>query len=267
MKVYGLYGKSGTGKSYQAMTLCKERDIESIIDDGLFIWKNQMMAGTSAKRQPSKIKAIKTALFTDEEHCIEVQQKIKELAPASILIIGTSFEMVDKIIKRLDLPEPDELIAIETITTEAEREIARRERKELGKHVVPVPEFQIKRHFSGFFVDQLNVLRSKGGKHSAGEKTVVRPTFSYLGKYDLSDKVISDIVTYIGANVSGIHSILKVQTEKTGDGVKVEALVLMHYGIMIVEAAKELQEKAVEAIETMTAFHIMAFNVEVKALK
>lgn len=114
-------------------------------------------------------------------------------------------------------------------------------------------------------MDQLNVLRSKG-KHSAGEKTVVRPTFSYLGKYDLSDKVISDIVTYIGANVSGIHSILKVQTEKTGDGVKVEA-VLMHYGIMIVEAAKELQEKAVEAIETMTAFHIMAFNVEVKALK
>ena len=37
MKVYALVGKSGTGKSYQAVNLCKELNIEAIIDDGLFI--------------------------------------------------------------------------------------------------------------------------------------------------------------------------------------------------------------------------------------
>ncbi len=266
MKVYGLYGKSGTGKSYQAMTLCRKLDIESIIDDGLFIWKNHMVAGISAKRQPSMIKAIKTALFTEDSHCLEIQEKIKEIAPESILILGTSNDMVEKIVKRLGLPEPSEMIAIESITTEAERQIARKERKELGKHVIPAPEFQIKRQFSGFFVDPLHMLRSKGGKHPT-EKTVVRPTFSYLGKYDLSDKVISDIVTHIGLGVSGLHSVVRVQTENTGDGVKIEAVVLMHYGIMIIDAAKELQEKAVEAIEMMTAFHIMAFDVQIKGLK
>ena len=35
MKVYGLIGKSGTGKSFQAVNLCKQLNIESIIDDGL----------------------------------------------------------------------------------------------------------------------------------------------------------------------------------------------------------------------------------------
>ena len=44
MKVYTLSGRSGTGKSFQAINLCKERNIESIIDDGLFIYKNKVFA-------------------------------------------------------------------------------------------------------------------------------------------------------------------------------------------------------------------------------
>ena len=50
MKVRTIW-KSGTGKSYQAMNLCKELDIEAIIDDGLFIYGNRVMAGISAKAE------------------------------------------------------------------------------------------------------------------------------------------------------------------------------------------------------------------------
>nr|HPO04189.1 hypothetical protein [Bacillota bacterium] len=134
MKVYGLYGKSGTGKSYQAMSLCKELDLEAIIDDGLFIYGNRVMAGVSAKRQNTRIKAIKTALFTDDEHCRQVRNKIKEADPPGVLILGTSEDMVDKIRRRLDLPEPDRMISIEEITTEGQREAAKKQRRELGKH-------------------------------------------------------------------------------------------------------------------------------------
>ena len=70
MKVYTLTGKSGTGKSYQAINLCKEKNIESIIDDGLFIYRNRVEAGISAKRQKTLVGAIKTALFTLDEHGI-----------------------------------------------------------------------------------------------------------------------------------------------------------------------------------------------------
>ena len=61
MKVYALVGKSGTGKSYQAMDLCRDRGIEAIIDDGLFIYKNNIVCGSSAKREPTKIGARKAA--------------------------------------------------------------------------------------------------------------------------------------------------------------------------------------------------------------
>ena len=47
MDVYTLVGKSGTGKSFHAMNLCKKLNIEGIIDDGLFIYKNSVIAGIS----------------------------------------------------------------------------------------------------------------------------------------------------------------------------------------------------------------------------
>ena len=74
MKVYGLIGKSGTGKSFQAVNLCKRLKIESIIDDGLFICRNKVVAGISAKRQPTKVGAVKSALFYKEEHMTEVKE-------------------------------------------------------------------------------------------------------------------------------------------------------------------------------------------------
>ena len=79
MKVYGLIGRSGTGKSFQAVNLCKELNIESIIDDGLFICRNKVAAGISAKRQKTKVGAVKAALFTDEGHMKEVSEAIGKM--------------------------------------------------------------------------------------------------------------------------------------------------------------------------------------------
>lgn len=267
MKIYGLYGKSGTGKSYHAMSLCKELDLEAIIDDGLFIYGNRVLAGISAKRQNTKIKAIKTALFTNEEHCREVRNKIQEVNPPGILILGTSQEMVYKIQARLGLPEPVEMISIEEITTESQRETARKQRKELGKHVIPAPTFQIKRQFSGYFLDPLRIFRSRGGKTTYAEKTVVRPTYSYLGDYDLSDKVITDIATYIGKQVPGVENVLRVTVESSEEGVRIIILVLMKYGAKIIEVAKELQKKVSEQVEAMTAFNITAVDIDVRGIK
>lgn len=70
------------------------------------------------------------------------------MKPSSILIIGTSDRMVDKIAARLGIGRIGESIYIEEITTEAQRDIARRQRYEMGQHVIPVPTFQLKRQFS-----------------------------------------------------------------------------------------------------------------------
>ena len=45
MKVYALVGKSGTGKSHHSMWVARENNIDYIIDDGLLVSDNQIIAG------------------------------------------------------------------------------------------------------------------------------------------------------------------------------------------------------------------------------
>lgn len=267
MKVYALVGKSGTGKSYQAVNLCKELNIDSIIDDGLFIYENNIVAGTSAKRQDTKVGAVKTALFTGEAHWEEVTTGIREHNPQKTLVVGTSDKMVKRIVERLNLPPIERTVYIEHITTEGERAIAGKQRDELGKHVIPAPTFQLKRQFSGYFVDPLRIFRGWGmSKDSYAEKSVVRPTYSYLGDYTLSEKVFDDIITHIAESVDGVDDILRVSSIKAADGLDMTVLINMQYGFNLIEQGRILQEKAVEKIEEMTAFHVNRLDVEVRDL-
>lgn len=51
MEIVALVGQSGSGKSYKAIMLAKEKSIEYIIDDGLLIKGNKIVAGKSAKEK------------------------------------------------------------------------------------------------------------------------------------------------------------------------------------------------------------------------
>lgn len=266
MKVYSLVGKSGTGKSFHAMNLCGEKDIQAIIDDGLFIYDGHIEQGISAKRQATKIGAIKTALFTDEEHRASVAAKIKEINPGKILILGTSKGMVDRIAERLGLPEIEERISIEDITTEEERNEAHKQRYELGKHVIPVPAGQLKVDFSGYFLHPLRIFKGFGGMAKQEERSIVRPTYSYMGEFYISDKVIADIVGHLCRKNKGIHSVSKVITQNTKHGVEMSVSVNMKYGVQIMECAKDLQKDIIAQVESMTAFNIKSVDVVVKGL-
>ncbi len=267
MKVYALVGKSGTGKSYQAINLCREKNIESIIDDGLFIMGNNVAAGISAKRQSTKIGAIKTALFTDEEHRSAVAEKIASAAPESLLILGTSTGMVEKIREALGLPAISEFVDINDITTEAERETAGWQRKELGKHVIPVPSFALKRQFSGYFLDPLRMFKGRSRQGALGEKSVVRPTYSYLGEYFISERVISDIAHYVCAHMPEVASVVRVTAVKQEDGIQIELIVFLRYGYRIMDVAKMLKRRVSEEVERMTAFNVERLDIEVRGLK
>ena len=50
IKVYAFVGPSGTGKSYRAQMVASEKSINYIIDDGLLIKDNEVLAGESAKK-------------------------------------------------------------------------------------------------------------------------------------------------------------------------------------------------------------------------
>ena len=87
MKTYAFVGPSGTGKSYRAQMVANEKNIKYIIDDGLLISGNEVIAGISAKKAPTKIETVRNALFQSEDKRKEIQKAIKKYKPESILIL------------------------------------------------------------------------------------------------------------------------------------------------------------------------------------
>ena len=74
MDVIALVGPSGTGKSHRALLVAHEHKADAIIDDGILIKDGKIIAGHSAKREPSKIMAVRRAIFILPGHAEEVRQ-------------------------------------------------------------------------------------------------------------------------------------------------------------------------------------------------
>ena len=268
MKVYGLSGKSGTGKSFQAINLCREHKIESMIDDGLFIYRNAVQAGHSAKRDENKITAIRTAIFDREADRRAVAEKIREVAPESILIIGTSDAMVERIASRLELPPPDPIIHIEDIVDSDAISTALKQRREGGKHVIPVPTMEVQKQFSGYFMIPLKMFFERNGKVlQDDEKTVVRPTYSYLGNFTIAQSAVTDIMQHVAARSDGVQEVLKCTAEIRQDGVVLRMNGIFEYGGRLMKQVETLQKNLAEAVEHMTAFNILSVQVTVRGLK
>ncbi len=266
IKVYAFVGPSGTGKSYRAQMVANEKDIHFIIDDGLLIHDNEVIAGESAKKAPTKIETVKHALFYKEEEQQEIIKAFKKYKPQSILILGTSDGMVQKIAANLGLPEISETVYITDVATKQEMETARRIRVTEGKHVIPVPTFQIKKDFSGYLLDPLQIFKSKGkGKDPyISEKSIIRPTFSYLGNFTISDTVFRQILEYLASKTPAIYKILKLRVENYGDGAKIYMEVTVYYGYNVIDGINEFKRKARKEIEKLTSMNVVELNVVAK---
>ena len=202
MDVIALVGPSGTGKSHRALQVAQEHNADAIIDDGILIQNGHIIAGESAKTEKSKIMAVRRAIFVLPGHAEEVREAIQRIQPHRILVIGTSENMVHKIAQTLRLPSIQLIIRIEDIASRAEMDLARFHRVKEGKHIIPVPTIELKPHFSGYLIDPLQSIfkRSRVRRRKLGEKSIVRPVFSYYGKLIINDKVIREVVERVVKN-------------------------------------------------------------------
>ena len=137
----------------------------------------------------------------------------------------------------------------------------------MGKHVIPVPTFELKPQFSGYFLAPMRKFRVRNGKRDYYEKSVVRPTYSYLGNFSISDKVIADVVNYTAAQQNEVFQVNKVSTQSREDGIIINMSVILKYGVYVFAAAENLQRIVAKKVELMTSINILAVNVEVKGLK
>lgn len=266
IKVYAFVGPSGTGKSYRAQMVASEKNVNFIIDDGLLIKDNEVIAGESAKKAPTKIETVKHALFYKEEEKQEIIKALKKYNPESILILGTSDGMVQKIAANLGLPEISETTYISDVATQEEMQTARRIRVTEGKHVIPVPTFEIKKDFSGYLLDPLQIFKTKGKgqKPYISEKSIIRPTFSYMGNFTISDTVFRQIVEYIVAKTEGIYKVQKIRVDNFGEGVKIYLEITIVYGFNLINDTQEFKEKAKKEIEKLTSMNVEEFEVVIK---
>ena len=269
IKVYAFVGPSGTGKSYRAQMIASERGISFIIDDGLLIKENEVIAGESAKKAATKVATVKHALFYEESEREPIIKAFKKYKPESILILGTSDGMVQKIAANLGLPEISETIYITDVATEEEMKTARRIRVTEGKHVIPVPTFEIKKDFSGYLLDPLQIFKSKGKGQQPyiSEKSIIRPTFSYLGKFTISDTVFRQIIEHIAKKEKGIYRVTKtrVSTENQVETIYLE--VILMYGYNIKETLTHFREKSIREIEKYTAMTVEKMDIVAKGIQ
>lgn len=272
MQVYAFVGKTGTGKSYNALKVAKSYDIKYIIDDAILIKETKVVAGKSAKTEASKIASVKAAIFFYEDRKKEMMDAIKKEKIEKILILGTSDEMVQKIAGNLELGPIFKTIYIEDVATPEKIEEARKSRFEEGKHVVPVPTFEIKKQFSGYFIDPLRMFdifrRESSNLYEAesSEKTIIRPTYSYIGKFRISDNVMRDLVTYTVEQIRGIGKVQKVFTEKYIDGMKIEVDIQVIFGYNIPNISKEVKEAIIHSIDTMTGINLFGIDINVTSI-
>ena len=269
IRVYAFVGPSGTGKSYRAQWVAGENNIKYIIDDGLLIDDNEVVAGKSAKKAPTKIETIKHALFNSEEEKKEIVDALIRLKPEGILILGTSDGMVEKIAENLGLPKISKTIYITDVATEEEMKNARRIRVTEGKHVIPVPTFEIKKDFSGFLLDPLQIFKSKGSGSDPyiAEKSIIRPTFSYMGNFTISDTVFRQIILKLKEREKNIYKLSKIRSDKYGEGLSIYMEASIYYGCTIPDCISKFENKVKKEIERLTSMNVQKIEVVVKNIK
>ena len=266
IEVYAFVGPSGTGKSYRAQMVAGEKDVHFIIDDGLLINENRVVAGESAKKASTKIETVKKALFLHDDEKKVIQKALKKYKVKKILILGTSDGMVEKIAENLGLPKVSDTTYITDVATEEEMKTARNIRVTEGKHVIPVPTFEIKKDFSGYLLDPLQIFKSKGkGKQPyISEKSIIRPTFSYMGNFTISDSVFRQIAEYQAEKMPEIYKVLRTRVQNYGEGPLIDMEVSVVYGYNVAEGLVEFKKKIVKEIENLTAMNVVKLDVVAK---
>jgi uncharacterized alkaline shock family protein YloU len=267
IEVLALIGPSGTGKSHRAMTIAQERQCDAIIDDGLLIAGSRIAAGRSAKRAETKTAAIRQAIFSAPGHALEVREGLLQIAPARVLILGTSTTMVLRITSRLGLSEPKEFLSISDYATPEEIDHALWQRRQEGKHVIPAPAFEVKKTFGGYLVDPLRALAlSREQRFGTQERSVVRPTYSYFGRFYISDAVVMQIAQRICLEVPGVSRVLKSLVLTVGEGTILDVELILRYGVKVFDVMQSVQRNLKDKLEFLTGIYLERVDISTKKI-
>ena len=267
--VYALVGESGTGKSFRSKQQAEKYGIDSIIDDGLLIQNDKILAGHSAKREKTYMGAVRVALFDDKEHRDEIARALKKAHIKKILILGTSEKMVLKIAMRLQLPQPQKIIRIEDIATREEIEKAIKSRQVEGKHVIPVPSIEIKRNYPQIFSNSIKVFFRKNKLFTKKdqndgklfEKSIVQPEFSKKGRIEISEAALTQMVMHCVSECDEAVRVKKMTIKTDSRGYRIIILIDVPFGTQLTGKIHKMQQYIIDKIESYTGILIEEVSI------
>ncbi len=241
-----------------------------ILDDGLLIADGKIIAGKSAKREPTRLAAIRRALLAEPDHALEIRRALDRLAPRVILVIGISEGMVREIARNVGLGEPSHFISIEEIASPRQMRKARRIRASEGKHVIPAPTLEVRKSFAGYAVDPLRVfIRDRQQRPAPGqfiEKSVVRPTWSSLGRFYIEEVVLAAIAARAAVEAPGVVHVYQARVQASEATVSFRLAVGVRYGSNLREVAAATTQEVKRVIEHMTGLTCQRVEVEITAV-
>lgn len=269
--VFALVGESGTGKSFRAKLIAEKYGIDAIIDDGLLIQNDKILAGHSAKREKTYMGAVRVALFDDKEHRDEVAKAWKKARIKKLLILGTSEKMVMKIATRLQLPQPQKIIHIEEIASREEIEKAIKSRQVEGKHVIPVPSIEIKRNYSQIFSNSIKVFFQKKNIFNKNdgklfEKSIVQPEFSKKGRIEISEAALTQMVMHCVSECEPAVRVNKMTIKTNPRGYKIIITIDVPFGTQLTGKIHKLQKYIIDKIESYTGILIEEVSIVIDCI-
>ena len=268
VRTTAFVGAAGTGKSQRAQLVADYLDADYIIDDGLVIRRTEIVCGKSAKSERNQISAIRRALFEYDDHLASVKKFFSQAAPCSVMVIATSEDMARRIIGKLGLPQPVKTVRIEEVATREEIARARRERKSKGQHVIPVSHVLVRKNFAGKMVGRLRVLwRSKSPYD--GEKTIVRPPFSFYGDVHIEPEAIEQMASYVASKVPQVARgpVSKVHTSED-DSLSIEIEIKVVAGPRnIPEIAEMVRRRTAKSVGYICGLAVRDVSVSVTGVE
>lgn len=266
--VFALVGESGTGKSFRSKLIAEKYGIDALIDDGLLIQNDKILAGHSAKREKTYMGAVRVALFDDKDHRDEVAKAWKKARIKKLLILGTSEKMVMKIATRLQLPQPQKIIHIEEIASREEIEKAIKSRQVEGKHVIPVPSIEIKKSYPQIFSNTVkvffrknNIFKKNPNDGKLFEKSIVQPEFSKKGRIEISEAALTQMVMHCVSESEPAVRVNKMTIKTDSRGYKIVITIDVPFGTQLTGKIHKMQKYIIDKIESYTGILIEEVSI------
>lgn len=272
-RVSALVGASGTGKSYHAKLAAARLKADYIIDDGLLIRGNKIVAGQSAKEEKTFIAAVKAAVFDDKTRRDAVARKLEEERAGGILLLGTSEKMVRKIAARLQLPMPRRIIYIEDFASQDDIDRALRTRRVEGKHVIPLPSVEVMRGYPNIFFAPIAILFKKRplplpvlSAPAPLEKSLVRPAYSRPQMPAVSGRALALMAENCVNEFGEGFTVRASDAEPTEAGCRVTLTVDVALGAGMEERIERLRRFVTEDIERFTGVPVEEVGIVIDRL-